>query len=200
MQISTAISDGVLAAVAFWSARLAFVAGARPGALGFALVALAALAGVFRFSVAPAVLPVHSFASGVAGQVGIPLIAAAFVALVFPLNTDVAREVVLAALLMILFLTFRFVFPLPIYSTFIGGLAAVAIVAAGARISPDSAGIFAIVGAIVLVGAGLGVGTKGALLGIPRVDIFHYLTALSMYLLAAGLTRSNVSACLPAGR
>ena len=191
MQISTAISDGVLAAIALWCARLTWLAGSRAGTGGLALVGLAALAGVLRFSVAPGILPVHSFLSGLAGQVGIPLLAFGFVAVAFPTGGLSTHDLPFAAAILVLFLAFRFAIGLSLYGTAVGGLAALAIVAAGVRLLPSTSGTAAIVGAIVLVVAGLYIGTKGQLYGVPRVDVFHYLTALSMALLAAGLVRAS---------
>ncbi len=188
MQISTAISDAVLAIASFWVARLVWIAGARPGAIGLALVGLAAVFGALRFSVAPSVVEAHSFCSALAGQVGIPLVALSFLLLLRTSPPGQLPALVFVGLVAF-FLLFRWTFPLALYGTIIGGLAALVIVGVGLYFLPQKGAILAIVGALVLVGAGLGIGTKGDLLGIPRVDIFHYFTAVSVVLLGMGLSR-----------
>lgn len=188
MQLSTAISDGVLAAVAFWSAWSVYVTAQRPGATGLALIGLAAFAGMLRFSVFPGILAVHSFCSGLAGLVGIPLLALSFGAAVFRFP-QAAQLPLAGAVLVVLFLIQRYVLPIPQYGTILGALAALLIIVAGVKSLPAAPGVMAIAGAAVLIVAGIGVGSKGTLLGFQRVDIYHYLLAISVWLMGSALAR-----------
>ncbi|MCE9597456.1 MAG: hypothetical protein K8S54_05760 [Spirochaetia bacterium] len=187
MQLSTVISDAVLAGVSFYCAWGVYLAGSRYGAIGLGLVGLASLAGVFRFSVLPQIAPLHSMLSGMAGQVGIPLLALSFLSAVFQIPSTDSKILVLGGLLLIAFLFNRLVFSIPAYGIVIGGLAALAIVIAGVRALPGTAGLLAIAGAIILIVAGLAIGSSGTMAGFKRVDLYHYVLAVSMYMMGTAL-------------
>lgn len=48
---------------------------------------------------------------------------------------------------------------------------------------------YGIIGSVLYVVAGIVVGTKGALYGVPCVDIFHYVLAIANIALMMGLAR-----------
>lgn len=186
MQLSTALSDGILALVSFYSAWAVYVAGSKSGAAGLALVGIASLAGVFRFSFLEQLAPVHSFFSALAGQVGIPVIGLTFLFLVFRLPESGYLGMI-AALLLVLCVVNRWFLPIPLYGIVVAGLGALAIIIASVRMLPSTAGILGIAGAVVLVLAGLAIGTSGNMFGFKRVDLYHYVLSISVGLFGQSL-------------
>jgi len=186
MQLSTALSDAILALVAWGAAVIAHLSGSRPAAAGFALVALAASIGVLRFSAWPQLVPVHTSLSLVAGQVGIPLIGLGFCLAVFRMPPP-PGPLLITLILCVLFFIFQHLIVWNLYGTVVGALGAVAIIAAGIALFPAPSALWTAGGALLLVIAGLAVGTRGELAGMLRIDLFHYLMAIAIGMMAWGL-------------
>ncbi|MBL8018068.1 MAG: hypothetical protein JNM27_00260 [Leptospirales bacterium] len=189
MQLSTVLSDGVLAVVSFWAAWIVYNAGLRPGAIAFLLTGAAAFAGVLRFSVFPGIVPVHSTLSAMAGQVGIPLLGLSFAHAVFRVPVTTLQLEAAGVALLAVCLVNRFVFPIPFYATVIGGIGALIIIVAGVRSMVSVAGVLAIGGAIVLIVAGLAIGSSGEIWKLRRVDLYHYALAISMWMMGTALRK-----------
>lgn len=189
MQLSTVLSDAVLALVSFWAAWIVYNAGLRPGAIAFLLTGAAAFAGVLRFSVLPQILPVHSMLSAMAGQVGVPLLGLSFAHAVFRFPATSLQVEAAGVALLAVFLVNRFLFPIPLYATVIGGIGALIILVAGARSMVSIAGALAMGGAIVLVVAGLVIGSSGEIWKFRRVDLYHYALTISMWMMGTALRK-----------
>ncbi|MBE7436929.1 MAG: hypothetical protein HS115_00635 [Spirochaetales bacterium] len=186
MQPSTAVSDAVLALITWGAACLAHMSGSRPAAAGFALVALAASVGVLRFSILPDLVPLHTSLSAAAGQVGIPLIGLGFCLIVFRIPPP-PWALILTIALCALFFVFTHFIQWNLYGTIAGAIGALAIIAAGIALFPGGSAFFTAGGALLLVIAGLVVGTKGELAGMLRIDVFHYLMTIAIAMMAWGL-------------
>lgn len=188
IQLSTAISDGLLMLVAFAATRWLRARGERYVSTGALLIGIAAFIGSVRFSINPGLAELHRFVSALASCAGLPLIAVQYAStnLGWPgsegrLNTMGVSVVGFAA--------FGLAFPIGIYPTLVGALSMV--VVAGAAIeglSTDARrGAAALTGAVAFALAGLVVGTKGSLGPVLRVDVFHAVLSVAVVLLAWGL-------------
>jgi len=189
MQISTTISDGALVLACSVAACLAF-APHPSGAAGFALVGLAAFAGVLRFSVMPQIAPLHVFLSAFAAQVGVPLVGFALVQKAASVGQAALAPIVVGVALTLLFLLFHLWIKLPAYALGVGALGMLAATAAGARLVAGgdwTAGMQAILGALAVAFAGLAIGDQGQLGAFRRIDLFHYVLATAMLLMGSAL-------------
>lgn len=182
MALSTAISDAVLALVAF---AVALPALRRPeprrlAGVGLGLIGLAAALGTLRYGGLEAVRPLHRTASLLASGAGVPVIGVAMVLLVTGRDRGAAVWGALPALVLITFVT-EYVVPVPGARTALGvvgvlGVLLAALTRIGRAPVPALAGIGGALGTAL---AGLVIGTEGQLGPLPAVDGFHYTLAVS---------------------
>lgn len=191
MNLATAISDGVLATVtlACVSPLLARRRALGPAALGFALIGAAALCGTARFLGLEALEGLHRGLSEAAAAIAMPTIGAAALALAWarPASRRVwgQRVLVLAAL----HVAASLAGVTAGYGLASGALGTAAVLVAGVRARSwcPRGGALVIVGAVLVLIAGLVIGTKGELGPFARVDVFHYVLAVADAALAVGL-------------
>lgn len=198
--MSTALSDLVLAIICL--ACIARLGGPQADnmpsrLLGWALLlaAIAAAVGAARFaglgSAGGELADVHLLVSRIAGQVGIPLIGLAFLAIRMDAlrREEVARFLPLG--LMILFGLFEFYVDFPLWreaSAVIGVAMVLLICISFAGANPIAAALGVCGGAGILV-AGLLIGTQGEWGGFLRIDMFHYALAACYFALTESLRR-----------
>ncbi len=190
MLYSVAVSDAVLAAVCLFGA-FRFYPGRfeLSAAPGFALVGLAACAGVARFAFVEDIAPVHRLLSTLAGQLGMPLVGFAFLLVSQHFTRNVQLGVIGA--LILLFVLFYTVLPVALYGTIVGGLAMIiVIVVGGVNFANNKEFAFlAILGGALVIFAGLGLRGEGELAGVLRVNWYHYALAVAMLCLQIALAK-----------
>lgn len=184
-QLSTSISDGVLALSAF-HACWRLLGSSLCGVIGFFLVGSAAACGTYRFaqkSPSKDSIEVHKYLAWFATVVGMSYLAAAYYR-----HEDVSVfanvHVALAFALVLLkrYLTEK---ACGLASEGTSGFALVSVLVFSVfQFNP-----YGIIGAALYIISGLVVKTEGVLYGIPRVDIFHYLLAVANISLMLGLSR-----------
>jgi len=149
---------------------------ARTTGLGLLFVCLAAAVGTLRLDGMEQLALPHDGLSGLAAFVGLPLVGAGWATAAFaPERANTVRLAILVPLL----LAGLFLWPVELLRTVLGGAGMVAVLLSSVRLRSDPiAATLGIVGALLTVGVGLGVGTKGELAGFPRVGWFHLGLAL----------------------
>lgn len=189
-QLTTALSDGLLAALALgagvWVGRVR-----RPGRVlagfGISLVGVAAAVGSARYAGAEVLIPTHELMSALAGLVGMPLIGAGYAVAAWVPEGPTARTVRLAALIA-LGGWGAVALSSPVARTVTGALAMLLVIAACvARRSDGRRAAAGVAGAIGVMAAGLAIGTDGSWGPVLRVDAFHVALAASVGALAWGL-------------
>ncbi|TGK07833.1 hypothetical protein EHO59_06970 [Leptospira semungkisensis] len=189
MQLSTAISDLVLAVSATWAGlrALSSAKGSLPkrgGAWGLFAVAAGAYLGVIFFLGGDWITGIYRLVVQFAGTVGIPWIGIAFFYLGFG-KIPPRNWYVLSAGLLVLFILDS-LYALGPYSTAIGAISFVTVIIVCIQKykgSHKTAALYGIAGALLFILAGLVIGTVGHISGIPRVDVFHYVLAVAVYCL-----------------
>lgn len=187
MQLAHAVSDSVLVLSTLTAIR-SLITGAPLGAqrhhlhaaaIGLSLMGLAAFVGVLRFAGADALLPLHSTLSAFATSMTMPLLGLAAVAIAWPLALTRRRWLRITGLLAGLFALAMLLDVLPLYGIGIGALGTLSALFVGLRSLAARGGLLLTSGAILVLIAGLGVGTDGELGPVDRIDVFHYLLALA---------------------
>ncbi len=195
MQLSTAISDLVLALVATW-VGLGLRSSAKGNvpktgaAWGLFSIALGAYLGVVFFLGGVWISPVYRPVVQFAGEVGVPWIGIGFFAAGFG-KVDKKTWTLLTGILLVLFVL-DFVLSLGQYSTAIGAVALITALIVSIRKYGKSKtpALYGILGSLLFMLAGLVIGTSGtSAVGIPNVDIFHYVLAIASYSLGYSLKR-----------
>lgn len=195
MQISTAISDLVLALVSTWVGLSLYASGKgsvskRGGAWGFFSIALGAYMGTVFFLGGGWISPVYRPVVQFAGEVGVPWIGIGFFAAGFG-KVDKKTWTILTAALIALFI-FDLLFGLGQYATAIGAVSFITVLVVSIRKygkSHKTPALYGILGALLFMLAGLVIGTVGSTLGVPNVDIFHYALAAANYALGYSLKK-----------
>lgn len=195
MQISTAISDLVLAIFAAW-AGLSVQTSAKGnvskkgGAYGLFLIGLGALLGVVFFLGGNWISPIYRPIVHIAGVVGVPWIGIAFFHAGFG-KIDGKTWNLLSLILLVLAIL-SYLYPLGLYSTLIGAIALIAVLVVCIQKykgSNKTTALYGIAGALLFILSGLVIGTVGTIAGLPRVDLFHYGLAAASYCLGYSLKR-----------
>lgn len=189
MQLAHAISDSVLVLSTLTAIR-SLTTGAPLGAqrhhlhaaaIGLSVMGLAAFVGVLRFAGADALLPLHSTLSAFATSMTMPLLGLAAVAIAWPLALTKRGWIRITGLLAGLFAIAMVLDVLPTYGIGIGALGTMSALFVGLRsLGRDRrGGLLLTSGAVLVLVAGLGVGTDGEIGPFDRIDVFHYLLALA---------------------
>lgn len=195
MQLSTALSDGVLAlaclacAIAIGKARSHYGEADQPALfcalLGFLMPAAAAAAGGIRFGFDPSAEAAHMWLSQASSFLGLPLLGAAALALGRGWQWSRANWGRILLGLCAFFELFRQFNQLEDYRLLLNLATLLLIAYAGAvqwpkRAPPMVAGV--VVGLFLL--AGVAVGTHGFIGSVRRIDLFHALLTPAYPLLA----------------
>lgn len=195
MQLSTAISDLVLALVSTW-AGLGVLSSAkgnvskRGGAWGLFTIAAGAYFGTAFFLGATWVSPVYRPIVQFAGVVGVPWIGIAFFSAGFR-KLDQKTWTLVSGILIALFVLDYLLF-LGQYATAIGAVSLITVLVVSIRKygkSSKTPALYGILGSLLFMLAGLVIGTSGSILGIPNVDLFHYSLAIASFALGYSLKR-----------
>ncbi|RRJ83586.1 hypothetical protein [Aestuariirhabdus litorea] len=196
--LSTAISDAVLClssgfAMVMVAQRSNASEGDRAAALGamvgFLGFTLAALFGSLRFGLGEQWREAHSLFSQAATFMALPLIATAFLCLTLPRPLSRPGWGRLLLALMVAFEVARRLEWIPQYRLLLGA-SALLLIAACSLVQlrrHRTIALFGLAGSLASAIAGLVIGTEVNLSGLLRVDLFHYLLALSNLFLASSL-------------
>ncbi len=197
MQLAHAVSDSALVLSTLSAIRM-LVTNAPPGqarrslqaaAVGLGATAIAAFTGVLRFAGIDALAPLHEHLSGLASCTTMPILGAVAIALAWPLVLSRRRWFSIFALHIALFalttaIDFRTAYGLLIGAT---GTMSVLLVGLHSLRSRRRGGAMLTLGAGLVLIAGLAIGTRGELGPFARLDLFHYLLAMSNLCLGSGL-------------
>ena len=187
-QLSTAVSDAVLALSAFHAASQVCY-DSFYGMFGFILVGAAASAGVYRFGAPnPGINAIngHQYLSWLASTLGMSYIAAAYhrqYGVYFLANIHIAVAVALILLKQMLSDKILSAVTEVVSSSAV----VVTLLMCVIQFNP-----YGLIGAGVYAAAGLMVGTDGYLFKIPRVDLFHYALVIGNIALMMGLSNREV--------
>lgn len=141
-------------------------------ALGFGSMGVAAFLGALEYGGIAALSEPHHLASVVSGAIGLPLIALGRLS-----GVPVQRALLLLVCMALVML--------PSQLTLLSNLVALLVIAWPARSRRFG---LALLGALLFIGSGLLIGTRGELAGIPRRDLFHLgLTVAVVAWIFAGL-------------
>ncbi|MFJ3052625.1 hypothetical protein [Pseudomonas nitroreducens] len=141
-------------------------------ALGFVSMGVAAFLGALEYGGATVLVEPHHLASVVSGAVGLPLIALGRLT-----GAPVQRALVLLACMALVML--------PSQVTLLTNLVALLVIAWPGR---SRRHLLALLGALLFIGSGLLIGTRGELAGVPRRELFHLgLTLAVVAWMLAGL-------------
>lgn len=133
-------------------------------ALGFVSMGFAALLGALEYGGIAVLSEPHHLASVVSGAVGLPLIALGRLS-----GAPVQRAVVLLACMALVML--------PSQATLLTNLIALLVIAWPGRSRRYP---LALLGALLFIGSGLLIGTRGELAGVPRRELFHLGLAMAV--------------------
>lgn len=183
MVLSTFISDLFLSLVSFYVSyqfKSASSISYRAALFGFTIIGISAGLGAIHFLGIYVLDSIYYFFVGLSGCVGVPLLGLAFFHL--GIRTLSERFFYIKVLSMFIgYLLFVYVFPIPMYSTIVGGISLAIILIVGFLKwkRNQTAAILAIIGVVLFVLADLVVGIKGKTGMVLNVDIFHILLALA---------------------
>ncbi|MEZ4320979.1 MAG: hypothetical protein R3F61_26105 [Myxococcota bacterium] len=188
IQLSTAMSDGVLMLAAFAACIWLRRRGERYTSTGFLLIGIAAFIGAVRFSINPELAELHGFVSDLATCTGLPLIGVQYLATCYGWPGPDGRMTTMGASV-VGFAAFGLAFPVPLYGTIVGAISMGLVIAGAIRCLPlhPARASRAIGGAVAFIVAGLAVGTQGTLGPFLRVDVFHGILVLAIAGLTTGL-------------
>ncbi len=162
--------------------------GERYASTGMLLIGIAAFIGTVRFAINPELEELHGFVSALATCTGLPLIAVQYASTCFGRPGPDGRMITMGTSV-VGFAALGLAFPVPVYSTLVGALSMLVVIAGAARCIPHEparAGS-AIMGAIGFMSAGLAIGTEGAFGPLLAIDAFHAVLAVALVGLAWGL-------------
>ncbi|EOQ90271.1 putative membrane protein [Leptospira yanagawae serovar Saopaulo str. Sao Paulo = ATCC 700523] len=193
MVLSTFLSDSFLSLVSLFVAYQFLGKSAIPSRsafYGFSIIGISAALGAIHFLGINTLDSIYRFFVGLSGCLGVPLLGVSFFHFTFR-SVSTKTFYLLIALLFALYLVFGYLYPLPIYSTVVGGIAmAIVLVSSIIRFPKHAnAAIMGIVGAVLFILAGLVIGTKGSRGPLLNVDIFHVLLAIANYCLGQGIRK-----------
>ncbi len=207
LQLSTSLSDAVLAAACFYlvfifmgkpqsfDLELLYEVAVRGGlafytGLAFLLIGTAASFGVLRFACVPLTVGPHDFFTNLAAFLAAPFLG--LCAFAWVRGLDEHGLALGASLLAFNYVLFHWVMNMKqIYTLVAGGLAMALVLYLGVlHINGDAGqvGVLLVCGSLLYVLAGVVVGTNGTYFGlIPRVDVFHYALAVANLAIGLGL-------------
>ncbi len=188
IQLSTAMSDGLLMLVAFAACMWLRSRGERYASTGFMLIGIAAFIGAVRFGVNPDLAELHGFVSALATATGLPLIGVQFLSTCWNRPGPDGRMITMGTSV-VGFAAFGLAFPFEAYGTVVGALSMVAVIVGASRCLPHhpKRGAAAIVGALLFAVAGLVIGTEGDVGPFLAIDVFHGVLCIAVGGLAWGL-------------
>lgn len=195
MQLSTVLSDGVLAAVCLTGASWLWVRSGgdpaqRAGAAGVALVGAAATVGTLRFAGHTELVDIHQTLSRLGSLLGMPLIGIGWLWRGVSLPAAAFRPTIAFFALLGLLAE---LLSLDAWRTVAGGAGMVLVIGV-ALYRRSAASVPGVLGAALVLIAGLAIGTEGTLAGLHRIDLFHVALATACTLLLTGLDRLPVAA------
>ncbi|MDF3819571.1 hypothetical protein P3G55_06655 [Leptospira sp. 96542] len=185
MILTTFVSDLILSLVTFYCAlqlKGKSTIPNRAAMYAFIIIGISAglgsihFLGIFEFD------SIYRFFVNASGAVAVPLIGVAFYHLTFRKLTENFFLIKLLSIT-IVFIVFVYLYPVPLYATIVGGVSMLIIILGSMTKLKQNRkpSLFAILGAILFITAGLVVGTTGERAGILNVDIFHIMLALANY-------------------
>jgi len=198
MNVMSALCDGILGAVCLFAAytfvrRKALVgwySGLAFGGIGFAAV-LGSIkySGLERGALYSLVESLHYVASGLGGYLWVPMIGACWVYAAWKKDARFLHNIMyFLAIASVMFAGLGLV----LWRLVISGAGMLAVIVAANKSATrgiSGAGLMGFLGAALTLAAGLVIGTKGSVMGILRLDIFHLVLAIANALLALGLLR-----------
>ncbi|MBM9545489.1 hypothetical protein JWG40_00545 [Leptospira sp. 201903074] len=193
MVFSTFLSDLILSLISLAMAYR-FVGKSsipsRSAFYGFAIIGISAGLGSIHFLGINTLDSIYRFFVGLSGCVGVPLLGLAFFHFTFRSLSE-KTFFLFIAVAFLLYLAFSYLYPLPIYSTVVGGLSMFIILISSLVRFPrkSNAAVMGIIGSVLFIVAGLVIGTKGSTGPVLNVDIFHILLAIANYCLAEGIRK-----------
>ncbi len=187
MELAHAVSDSALVLCTLTTIRTLVRGAPRSAerahlygaAFGMGTMTLAAFVGVLRFSGVGAALPFHAPLSAFATAMAMPLVGLAALAITRPLALTRRRWVRIAGLLALLSLLSQVIGLQGPYGITIGALGTVSVLIVGLRSASLRLreGLLLVFGAVLVLVAGLWIGSTGELGPFERLDVFHYTLA-----------------------
>lgn len=176
MDTSIIISDGVLSSVAFYTAFQLFRSGpsfAKVAATGILIIGLASFIGFINHFGIPQTAPFGSFFGGLSNFLGVPFIGLSFAMLSIK---NKKLPTLLIALFIVIYVIFTYFYSLPILPTVLGSISMLTIITVSISKARENStfSILGILGAILIIMAGLFIGTEGKIGSFLRLDLYHY--------------------------
>lgn len=179
---SVAISDLFLCLSSFYAAAAFYGKHSFSGAFGFFLIAVAAFFGVLRYSIShETFVGVNQTLASFAGHIGLPLVGFAFIEDRIPVST--APFVTGVLLVLSLYVQARHDDFAEDYSTIMGVLGQICIIGSG--LIGYTPPFETLGGSLMIIVGGIVIGTHETqtILGIRKVNLFHYCFGISNILL-----------------
>lgn len=179
MDVSIIISDGVLSFTAFYVTYMLcryeniF---SKIAAIGIFIIGLTSFTGFINHFGIKETAPFGIFFGNLSNFMGVPFIGLAFLLLIFNHKN---LSFFLISLVILLYIVFTYFYINPLLPTILGGISMLIIISISlAKIKQNTAfSILGITGALLILTAGLVIGTEGKIGSILRLDLFHYTIA-----------------------
>jgi glucitol/sorbitol PTS system EIIB component len=179
MDVSIIISDGVLSFTAFYTSYMLYRYNgkySKIAAIGILIIGLTSFTGFINHFGIKETAPFGVFFGNLSNFMGVPLIGLAFLLLIFN-NKNLSFLFIL--LVVLLYIVFSYLYVNPLLPTILGGISMLVIISVSlAKMKQNTAfSILGITGALLILTAGLVIGTEGKIGSILRLDLFHYTIA-----------------------
>lgn len=190
---STVISEIVLAAVCAYCAlmlwRFSPLQDRSWGALAALITAIAAALGALKYGTNLPVADWHYLAVQVSKYVALPLMAFAWIFAGWSWPRFSGGRLFVVIVVVSLFVCHQWLRAVPYYAEWLGPISVclIGVVALSILLRHREYALLGLSGAAQLALAGMVIGSKGSINGVPAVDIFHYVLASGWLSMSVGL-------------
>ena len=190
---STVISEIVLAAVCGYCAmmlwRFSPLQDRSWGALAALITAATAVLGALKFGTDLAISDWHQLAVQFSKYIALPLMGLGWLFAVWGWPKYSGGRLLLVIVVASLFVCHQWLHSIPYYAEWVGpiSLALVALTALSSLLRHREYALLGVAGAGQIALAGMVIGSKGSINGVPAVDIFHYVLASAWLSMSVGL-------------
>lgn len=191
--VSTVISEIVLAAVCAYCAlmlwRFSPLQDRSWGAFAALITAITAVLGALKFGTDMPVAEWHRLAVQLSKYIALPFMALAWLFAAWNWPRLSGGRLLMVIVVIGLFVCHQWLQALPYYAQWLGPLsiAVVAITALSVVLRHREYALLGLAGAAQIALAGMVIGSKGHINGVPAVDVFHYVLASAWLSMSVGL-------------